>query len=81
MAIKSVEKECGGLERFVPTSLTESMKKKVGKYLCPDWSELFLAGAEEVVDSLPQAELQPGVLRSEVPHWASGQASLPQDYQ
>ena len=28
MAIKSVEKECGGLERFVPTSLTESMKKK-----------------------------------------------------
>ena len=65
----------------MPTSLTESMKKKVGKYLCPDWSELFLAGAEEVVDSLPQAELQLGVSRPEVPHWAAGQASLPQDYQ
>ena len=29
VTIKSVEKECGGLERFVPASLTESMKKKV----------------------------------------------------
>ena len=27
MAIKAVEKECG-LERFVPSSLSESMKKK-----------------------------------------------------
>ena len=65
----------------MPTSLTESMKKKVGKYLYPDWSELFLAGAEEVVDSLPQAELQPGVPWPEVPHGPAGQASLPQDYQ
>ena len=32
VTIKSVEKECGGLERFVPASLTESMKKKVGYF-------------------------------------------------
>ncbi len=28
MAVKAVEKECGGLERFVPTSLAESTKRK-----------------------------------------------------
>ena len=33
VTIKSVEKECGGLERFVPASLTESMKKKVRVFL------------------------------------------------
>ena len=33
VTIKSVEKECGGLERFVPASLTESMKKKVGYFI------------------------------------------------
>ena len=33
VAIKSVEKECGGLDRFVPASLTESMKKKVRNIL------------------------------------------------
>ena len=33
VVIKSVEKECGGLERFVPSSLTESMKKKVIYFL------------------------------------------------
>lgn len=33
VTIKSVEKECGGLERFVPASLTESMKKKVRYFI------------------------------------------------
>ena len=33
VTIKSVEKECGSLDRFLPSSLTESMKKKVNYLL------------------------------------------------
>ena len=38
-------------------------------------------GAAEADRPLPEAELEPGVSGTEVPHRSPGQAPLPQDYQ